>query len=1070
MYVLRPFLLLALGALSSLGATFGTVVSHPQPLADLVLDEARRRLYVVNTASNQVEVYATNVNPPRLTATIKTDATPLSAALSRSGRYLYVACYSASALDIIDLSTSTFTARSVTLAASPEAVAVGFNEKVLISTIGTGTGQSVLITYDPAADAAHALQSIAIAPAAPSVPQLPPPNGVMALASHARLVSSLDGRTIAGVHELANNTRAVFIVDVNSSTILGSRILSQISPVLAVSPDASRVVSGPMVLETATMLIMAQQNTTNSPYTFPAGTNFNTQTSQGGAVYAQGPNGLVLITAYNVTPVGTGVRPNTSQLMFNHPENLLIQIGVQIPETLGGKMVISSDSSTIFAISQSGFMVLPIGTLQQFPIAVPDSNVALLASDQCGVTAAQNSATIAVRNTGARTLTATAQVMTPSTTSAGVRVTVKPYGADLTATLSAAAARAIGTVTPDQLLIQSPEAINIIPAVRVFQNSRNAEARGAIIPVDMGATTTGLTDMISDPVRQRLYIANPGLNRVEVFDMQRQQFLTPIMVGQLPRSLAFGADTGTIYVASSGGETISVVDVAQGAVVGRVTYPPMPFNSAFSLLAPTLIASTLRGPQVLMSDGTLWKIVGNTLVPRAFNTNIFGTARSIAGPQTMASTPDGSFLLLLGGTGSGFLYDSNVDDFVSVRQVVPTPIQGYYGPIAAGPGGQYYLVNDQVLNQALTSIGSGAGSTGPTGGGTLPQPSGPTVASRPVSAVAPVNAQSFARFSMPLRASATAAVTDAGLIEIVDAATQRTTASALALEGPLAAAVGTTRVNVNGRTMAVNSSGTTAYVLTAAGLSVIPLASTAGSNAPQLLSVPVVNTANFTAAVAPGGLISIMGRNLAANGTATTDTQLPTILGGTCVTVNNSPIPLLATSTGQINAQLPPTLAAGRYPIVVRSIAAGAASASANVTVARYAPAIFVDNTGPLIFHKDGKRVDKAHPATRDEPLTIYATGLGVTTGGKVTAGAPAPSNPLAVTQAVQLFFGNPLIKESAVIVDWSGLTPGSIGLYQIKCRVSGTHLKGDNLPVTLRIGGVSSITTGPTAALVFVN
>src|SRR2546423_1291545 len=53
--------LLFLSALPCLAATFGTVVPHAQPLADLVIDEARRRLYVVNTASNQVEVYATNV-------------------------------------------------------------------------------------------------------------------------------------------------------------------------------------------------------------------------------------------------------------------------------------------------------------------------------------------------------------------------------------------------------------------------------------------------------------------------------------------------------------------------------------------------------------------------------------------------------------------------------------------------------------------------------------------------------------------------------------------------------------------------------------------------------------------------------------------------------------------------------------------------------------------------------------------------------------------------------------------------------------------------------------------------
>ena len=42
------------------------------------------------------------------------------------------------------------------------------------------------------------------------------------------------------------------------------------------------------------------------------------------------------------------------------------------------------------------------------------------------------------------------------------------------------------------------------------------------------------------------------------------------------------------------------------------------------------------------------------------------------------------------------------------------------------------------------------------------------------------------------------------------------------------------------------------------------------------------------------------------------------LLGGACVTLNNTPLPLLATSPTQINAQLPPTLAAGRYPLMVR--------------------------------------------------------------------------------------------------------------------------------------------------------
>jgi uncharacterized protein (TIGR03437 family) len=378
------------------------------------------------------------------------------------------------------------------------------------------------------------------------------------------------------------------------------------------------------------------------------------------------------------------------------------------------------------------------------------------------------------------------------------------------------------------------------------------------------------------------------------------------------------------------------------------------------------------------------------------------------------------------------------------------------------------LVNDQVLNQALTPIGTPPTATGPTPGGGLPAPGGPSAASRPVSAVAAVDAQSFVRFSVPLRASATAAATDAGLIEVVNATSQQTTTAANALEGPLTAVTGTQRANISGRTMALDASAATVYVLTASGLQIVPFDTTGTQNIPQAPANGVVNTANYLPNLASGGLVSIFGLRLAAAASAGS-TPLPTVLGGTCVTLNNTPLPLLASSPNQINAQLPPALAAGRYPLVVRSIANHEASATATVTVSKYAPAVFVDADGPAIFHQDGTLLDRYHPGHRDEPLTIYATGLGPTTGGRVTAGTPAPLSPLAVTGPVQVFFGDPTISDAQEIVDWSGLAPGLIGVYQINCRIPGTHLKGEALPVTLRIGGVSSSTTGPTAPTVYV-
>lgn len=187
------------------------------------------------------------------------------------------------------------------------------------------------------------------------------------------------------------------------------------------------------------------------------------------------------------------------------------------------------------------------------------------------------------------------------------------------------------------------------------------------------------------------------------------------------------------------------------------------------------------------------------------------------------------------------------------------------------------------------------------------------------------------------------------------------------------------------------------------------------------------------------------------------------MMGGACVTLNNAALPLLLTSAGQINVQIPPGLASGKYPLVVRSIANHAASAAQTVSIAKYAPAVLVDpNTGQAsIYHKDGSAVTSDKPGVRDEQLTIYAGGLGSTSGGKVTAGVPSPGDPLAVTGQVSVYFGQKGYSQAPMMVNWSGLSPGLIGVYQINVTVPGNHLKGDQLPVTIAIGGVSSPSTG---------
>jgi uncharacterized protein (TIGR03437 family) len=59
---------------------------------------------------------------------------------------------------------------------------------------------------------------------------------------------------------------------------------------------------------------------------------------------------------------------------------------------------------------------------------------------------------------------------------------------------------------------------------------------------------------------------------------------------------------------------------------------------------------------------------------------------------------------------------------------------------------------------------------------------------------------------------------------------------------------------------------------------------------------------------------------------------------------------------------------------------------------------------------------------------------------------------------------------QAAIIVDFAGLAPGMIGVYQLNLRVPGFHISGDSLTVTITAGGVSSPSAGPVVPQVSVN
>ncbi|MBI4892640.1 MAG: hypothetical protein HY821_18590 [Acidobacteria bacterium] len=1065
-------------------ATIGTVVSPTTVggvnyllggAADLVLDEARGRLYLVNTTQRRVEVYSTSQR--RFLAAVTTDATPMSAAMGSDGNTLYVTCFDGSSLNIVDISQNQpVVRRSVSLPAKPEGVAVGRTieglDRVLLTTIGTGTNNTsnTLLVFDPYAEEGDTAQirNVLVSPPPPASPLLPPPSGKVAFAARTNLIATVDRSMIFGFLATNATARALFVYGVDSGTVLRSRTVNESSTVLAVAPDGKKFMAGLRLFDAETLQVIAQQSSSNLPHALPAGANFNVQQSQGGSVFS--PDGTILYSAFNFAPVQTPpARANVSQFYLNDPDNMLTGLALKLPENLSGNMVISSDGGTVYGLSDSGFMIIPVNRIPENPLAMAERMTVLLGNDQCGVTSPIRSVGLSLQNPGTGRITATAAaVVTTPTTSVAPAVRVEPdgQGARLVFTYSNANARALGTVLPNDFTVTAQEAVNIPAQIRVYQNMRDSDARGDIVPVDVGPVAAdGLVDMAVDNARQRLYIANAGLNRIEVFDMQAKAFLPPIKVGQRPRSVAIAPGGGYLWVANSGGESIYLVDLDSFEVVRKIKFPALPFNSTAGILTPAVIAATERGLQIIMSNGTLWKVQDDEAIPRPLSPIIGST--TVPAPFTMAATPNGEFLILLTGNGMAYLYDSLSDEFVMGRQVFGAPIIGAYGPVTAGPGGSYFVVNGTVLNQSLSVVSSVASVAVPGG-----RP-GQTVA-QPIAAVWSVSNNMYARFVPPLTAP-NALPTTSAYVELVNPMTGQTQGQTYpALESMTAPVVATNRVNLGGRLMAVDARNTTAYVLTTSGLSVVPL-SPSTADRPVISTNGVVSLGSQTTALGQAGLVTIYGRNLGSAASIGSG-AFASSLGGVCVTFTTNTgsvvMPLSMTSPTQINGQIPPELTPGRYPLVVRNFESKIVSPAYNLTFTKYAPAVLFDSAAsrPAIYHLDGSPVTPDSPARRDERVQIFATGLGLIKNMRLTAGQPAPATPVGNTDALQVFFDNPTIKESAMDVEESIVVPGLVGVYRIQVYVPWYRRRGTALPVTIKIGGVSSPLTGPAVPTVAVD
>ncbi len=435
--------------------TFGQVVVIGGEAADIALDEPRGVLYVANFTANRIDVMS--LANHQIQTSINVPAQPSSISMSPDGHWLLAANYgnntapasATNALTLIDL-TANNAKQTFALGNPPLGVAFGLDNRALVVTT------QEFILFDPTLGTTQILQTITqvATNALPQPTQSFPGNIVQA-----SMTVSRDGTTIAGFG--GTSPYLLFRYNVVSHSISGSFYTS--SP-----PAGPRVVSlsDDGTLASMAWWVMDANFITTAQYGNPAGllnVGSHVIDSSRNLIYAQIPVSGTPATANTNPPI----------LLVADSDNLTVRQQIQLPENLAGKSLLTMDHNTMYSISDSGVMILPVGNFNASPRVVASAQDLVFRGNLC------------VRSIASQTLDITDPgggntPFTISTTTSGISISPSSGVTPATVTISVdpnAFQSQKGTVTAS-LTISSSTAVNMPTPVRVLINSedpRNVE-------------------------------------------------------------------------------------------------------------------------------------------------------------------------------------------------------------------------------------------------------------------------------------------------------------------------------------------------------------------------------------------------------------------------------------------------------------------------------------------------------------------------------------------------------------------------------------------------------------------
>lgn len=1028
----------------ALAGTFGTVVPIGGEAADLALDETRGYLYVANFTANRIDVMGLATKQVR--TSINVPAQPSSLSMSPDGHWLLVANYGnntspatqQSGLTLIDL-TNNYAQQNFALGSPPLAVAFGVDGNALVVTT------TAFLIFNPSNGTAQTITTISAAAAqAVPVPAVNfPPNITGATAA-----ASADFTAIYG---LADNL--LFYYDaVHHTPYYGNYTSSpaQGPRAVSVADDGSYAVMGWMRVNRQLEDTSEFGNPQNPP-TGVLNLGGHALDSVHGVVYSQVPLGTATVNGQGVTPA----------LQVLNSTNLAPLDTIFLPENLAGKAVFTNDKSVVYALSQSGVTVLPVGSLNRYPRLSASAQSVLFLDGYCERNATTQTFTIS--DPGGNN--------TPfSVSSSNPGVTVSPSSGLTPATITVTVdpnqfANQNGTTTVS-LTVSSAAAIDTAPPVSVLVNAPQPSQRGTIVPVP-----GTLVDLWSDNSRVQYYVLRQDLNEVLVFNGTNNTQIAALPTCSNPTSLAETLDGNKLLVGCNTAHIMNLYDL-------NALQPLNPVNTGNGYVQSVAVSNGLI--LAVMRDGAGGNpyIASIDLIENSATTlpSLGVYQNQVLLNTVLAPSPNGSTIMLASADGHTMLYDANANTFTVSRQDFAS-LTGAYAASAFGN----YVVGSTILNASLVPVATINTQSAEPSGFTFSGANGYMTSSASTSSPGVIQAvnlttggviQPTAMVESPLLANTppvatvgtvcTTNTSSTGSQEICQTGLQVTTTNCSTTNNSNGNTTTTCTtltsqlqypVNSFTRSLAMLQDGSAFINLTTSGVVVLPPGYAASVQPPSISAV--VSSADFASPAAPGGLISVFGTALSPTNQATSEIPLPTALAQSCLTVNGQPMPLIFVSSTQVNAQMP-FQAVGDVVMVVHT--PGGTSPNFNLVVQENAPAVFISGSaGPLtdlpivIRSSTNLLVTSSNPVHIGDNLTLYTTGLGAVSP-VIGNGLPGPFSPLsqAVVQPTITLGG------SNLNVEYAGLAPGEVGVYQINVTVPGDAPQGLNVPLVISQGTIS--------------